>query len=354
MYSRFYRRAFLIATVLILGTALMKILDPFWGALSWGAVLAFLLHPLHRWLTGKLKGRRSASAAIITVLTPFVILLPMAAIAVVFARQGIALATYVRGHSISTVTYPALLAKLEAYPVIGPAMRMLRENYTITAEQVQGWLENGAQTALHSIATFSGSAVLSLFGTLVGFFLMIFLLFFLLRDGREMIVHLSRLVPLTTAHRTRLLTYLGEVTEAVVYGTAMAAGIHGVLIGVGFAIAGLPSPVVFGVLGAFATFIPSVGTALVLVPAVLYLAFTGQWGHALFLAIWSLLVGVSDNFLRPLIAAHRADVSTLAIFIGAIGGIAAFGLIGLVIGPVLLSLVVALIRFAERNIQQID
>ena len=134
----------------------------------------------------------------------------------------------------------------------------------------------------------------------------------------------------------------------------MAAGIHGGLIGVGFAIAGLPSPVVFGVLGAFATFIPTVGTGLVLVPAVLYLAFAGQWGHATFLAIWSLMVGVSDNFLRPLIAAHRADVSTLAIFIGAIGGIAAFGLIGLVIGPVLLSLVVALLRFAERNIQQID
>jgi len=353
MYSRFYRRAFLIATVLLLGMALVKILDPFWGALGWGAVLAFLLHPLHRWLTRKLNGRKSAAAATLTILTPFVILLPLAALAVVFARQGIALATYLRGRTLA-ITYPALLAKLEAYPVIGPAMRMLRENYTVTAEQLQGWLENGAQSALHSAASLGGTAVLSLFGTLVGFFLMIFLLFFLLRDGGEIIAHLSRLVPLTTAHRARLLAYLGEVTQAVVYGTAMAASIHGVLIGIGFAIAGLPSPVVFGVLGAFATFIPSVGTALVLVPAVLYLAFTAQWGHAIFLAIWSLLVGVSDNFLRPLIAAHRADVSTLAIFIGAIGGIAAFGLIGLVIGPVLLSLVVALVRFAERNIQQID
>lgn len=204
------------------------------------------------------------------------------------------------------------------------------------------------------MAALSGTAVLSLFGTLVGFFLMIFLLFFLLRDGRAMLTHLSRLVPLSTAHRMRLLTYLGEVTEAVVYGTAMAAAIHGVLIAIGFAIGGLPSPVVFGVLGAFATFIPTVGTGLVLVPAVLYLALTGQWGHAVFLAIWSLLVGVSDNFLRPMIAAQRADVSTLAIFVGVIGGIASFGLIGLIIGPVLLSLIVALLRFAERNIQQSD
>src|SRR5882724_1614980 len=204
MYSRFYRRAFLIATVLILGSALVKILDPFWGALGWGGVLAFLLYPVHRRLTAKLKGRRSASAAIITALTPFVILLPLAAITVVFARQGIALAGYVRGQSLA-ITYPALLGKLESYPVIGPAMRLLRENFTITAGQVQGWLETSAQGVLHSVATFGGTAVLSLFGTLVGFFLMIFLLFFLLRDGREMLTHLSRLVPMSGAHRASLL-----------------------------------------------------------------------------------------------------------------------------------------------------
>src|SRR5688572_24369562 len=152
MYSRFYRRAFVIATVVILGSALLKILDPFWGALGWGAVLAFLLHPLHQRLTARLKGRKSLSAGIVTGLTPFVILLPLAAVAVIFARQGIALAAYVRGRSL-TLTYPTLLSKLETYPVIGPAMRLLRENFTITAEQLRGWLENSAQAALHSAAT---------------------------------------------------------------------------------------------------------------------------------------------------------------------------------------------------------
>jgi predicted PurR-regulated permease PerM len=88
----------------------------------------------------------------------------------------------------------------------------------------------------------------------------------------------------------------------------------------------------------------------VLVPAVLYLMFAGRWGAATFMAIWTAAMWVVENVLRPLLTAHRAEVSTLAIFVGAIGGAAAFGVLGLVIGPVLLSFAVALLRFAEENL----
>lgn len=348
MYSPFYRRAFLVATVLVLGYGLLKILDPFWGALGWAAFLAFFLYPVHVWLTAKLKGRVSLSAGIITGLTPFCVIAPLAVLGIVFARQVANLVDYLR--TLDYSTYPEILARLESYPVIGRAFGWLRDELSVTAEQVRGWAIDGAQSLLKSAASVGGNVVLGVVGTLVGFFLMLFLLFFLLRDGRAMLMHVVRLVPLEDSRRRALIVYLADVTRAVVYGSALTALIQGALVGIGFAFAQLPAPVVFGVLAAIAAFIPAAGTGLVLVPAVLYLALVGRWSAAAFLAVWAAVVGFSDNILRPVLTAQRAPVSTLAVFVGVIGGVATFGFIGLVIGPVLLSLIVALLRFAEETL----
>ena len=113
---------------------------------------------------------------------------------------------------------------------------------------------------------------------------------------------------------------------------------------------GLPSPLVFAVFGVLAGFVPAAGTGLVLIPAVLYLAFAGRWGAAIFLGMWSVAIGFSDNVLRPYLTQQRAEVSTLTVFVGVIGGVSAFGFIGTLIGPVLLALIVALLRFAEESI----
>lgn len=344
-FSSFYRRTFIIATALILGYALLKVLDPFFGALGWAAVLALMLYPLHDWLTRKLKNRPGLSAGILTGLSPFFIIAPLGIVGVIFARQVGNLIEYMRG--MRFLGFPAILVQMEGYPVIGPAARWARENISVTAEQVQGWVANSVQTVLRSAAAMSGNLVVGFFGTLVGFFLMLFLLYFLLRDGREWFTHLVRLVPLQPDRRTELVKHLVSITKAVIYGTVVTALIQGTLVGIGFAIAGLPSPVVFGVLAAIAAFIPSAGTGVVLVPAVIYLAAMGRWGAAIFLGIWAVIVGFSDNVLRPVLAARQAPVSTVAVFIGVIGGVTAFGFIGFLIGPVLLSLVVALIQIAE-------
>ncbi len=348
MYSRFYRRSFLIATVAILGYVLLQFLEPFWAPLGWAAILAFLLHPLHQWLTRRLRGRAGYSAGILTGLTPFLIIGPIVAFGVIFAQQVSLLIDYLRQRQFGT--FPAIVQKVQALPLVGKILNATGTNVTFTAEQVENWLVSGAQSMLKSAAAIGGNLAIGVVGTLVGFFLMLFLLFFLLRDGERMLQHLMRLIPMPSTRRTELRDYLSNVTRAVVFGHALTAVIQGTLVGIGFAIAGLPSPVVFGVFGAIAAFIPAAGTGLVLIPAVLYLVFSGQWGWAIFMAVWSAGVSFTDNFLRPYLTRQRASVSTLTVFVGVIGGVAAFGFIGSLIGPVVLALIVAMLQFAEEQI----
>jgi predicted PurR-regulated permease PerM len=352
MYSSFYRRSFAIATIVILAYALVRMLAPFWGPLGWAAFLAFFLQPLHVRLTRRLGGRDGWSAGLITVLTPFLLIAPLSALGVVFAKQVGILIGYLRAHSIPS--YPTIRQDLDSYPVIGPLLRWVDADVSVTAAQVQEWLVNGAQSGLKAAAALGGSVALGVFGTLIGFALMVFLLFYLLRDGPSMLAYLMRLVPLEPKRREKLEQYLAAVTRAVVYGHSLTSLAQGALVTIGFAIVHLPSPVVFGVLAALAALLPGAGTGFVLIPAVLVLAAHGRWGAALFLAIWSVAIGVCDNLLRPYLTQRHAAVSTLTVFVGVIGGLVAFGLIGLVLGPVLLSLIVALLRFAEEGVAASD
>jgi predicted PurR-regulated permease PerM len=345
VYSSFYRRSFLLVTAAILAYLLLAVLAPLRGALGWAVVLAFLLHPLHERLAHRLKGRNVLSAGIITGLTPFLVLAPLSVLGVVFAGQVSSLIGHFRGESL--LGYPQLLARLESYPLLGEVLRWSSANVPVSAAQIQSWVTGEMQAVLKSAASAGGNLALGLFGTVVGFFMMLFLLFFLLRDGRAILDHLTRLIPLEPARRERLLDYLARVTRAVVFGSTATALIQGIFVAVGFELAGLPSPVVFGVLAMIAALLPA-GAAVVLAPAVLYLAATGHWVAAVFLAFWSALLAVVENVARPLLTAHRAHVSTLAVFMGAVGGVSAFGVLGLVIGPVLLSFVVALVRFATE------
>src|SRR5262249_19744087 len=234
-------------------------------------------------------------------------------------------------------------------PLVGRAVDWARENASVSATQVQEWITDSVQSALKTAATMGGDVALGVFGTLVGFFMMLLMLFFFLRDVRSIIMGLTRLSPAEPERRAQLLKYLGEVTRAVVFGSVATALIQGVIVGIGFALVGLPAAVVWGVVATLAAFLPA-GSSIVLIPAVLYLAFEGRWCATVFLVCWIAMLWIAENLLRPILTSRHAHVSTLALFIGAIGGAAAWGILGLFIGPVLLSFVVALVRFAQESV----
>lgn len=350
MNRDFYRKVFVLVVALLCALALFWMLAPFWDALAWGICLAFLLAPVQAWLTDKLGGRASLSAGILTVLVPVLLVGPLLSLGLAFADQVADLVNWLQREQLRFDA--GLLARLEHYPIIGSLVEWLRRSLTATTEQLQGWLASGAQMLLKALAANGGNFLLGALSTVIHFFMMLFLLFFLLRDGRQMLDQAVRLVPMEPGHRAELLAMVGNTTRAVVYGGGLTALAQGTLVGVGFAIAGLSSEVLFGALAAFLALLPVGGAALVWGPAVLYLVATGQWGWAIFMLAWGSVVSVSDNVLRPLLISRREPVSVLAVFVGVIGGVSAFGLIGLIVGPVLLNFIAALLRFLDETLSR--
>jgi predicted PurR-regulated permease PerM len=342
--DRFYARTFALATCVVLGLALFKIVQPFLGPLLWALFIAFLLHPLHVALSARLRGRTQVSALLLTLLTFIVVIGPLTGLSAAFAAQVGDLLQSVQ----STVADQARgnVLNLTNVPYVHEALDWLDRTFDINVAQVRGWLGQGARELLQSLASIGGRVFLGAVGTVVGFVLMVFMLFFFIRDGEEMVATTRELIPMSSSAKARLFDHLAAVTRAMVYGTGLTALIQGALVGIAFLIVGLPSPIVFGVIAALVALLPFGGTAIVWAPAALIMAAQGRWGAAIFMTVWgALLVSLVDNIVRPMLVSGRANVGTLTVFIGVLGGIGAFGAIGLFFGPVILALIIALIRF---------
>ncbi len=344
--SPFYPRVFALLVAAVLGYALVQIFRPFLGCITWAAFLAFLLAPLKARLARRL-GRPGLATGLLTGLTPVVIVLPLTAVSVEFVAQIGTLAkrvqALIRQFDIKS------LADLSQFPGIGHAYDWLAAHVDVSPDQIQGWLMSGSQDLLQHAAGWSGALFLGALGSLVSFGITLFLLFFFLSDGEAMVARARAFIPLEEERKRRLFAELGAVTRAIVFGTSLTALLQGLLLGIGFAIASLPSPVVFGVLAALLAMLPVGGAALVWVPAALWLFVTGHWGLGVFMSVWGLLLAGLDNVLKPMLISGRARISPLAVFLGVLGGIPAFGAIGFVLGPVVLSLVIALAEFAEES-----
>jgi predicted PurR-regulated permease PerM len=344
--STFYPRIFALVVAIVLGYALVLIFTPFVGPMAWAGFLAFVLYPLNLSLRRRFS-RKGVAAGILTALAPITILLPLSALSIDFVTQISVLLQRVQ-KSAADLDIKSF-SDLQQFPWIARANVWLEAHAGISAEQIQSWLVSATREVLQRAASLGGGFFLGALGSLFGFAIMLFLLFFFLRDGDTMLARGRRLIPLDEERKERLFRQLSGVTRAIVIGTSVTAAMQGVLVGIGFTIASLPSPVVFGVLAALLSMLPIGGTAFVWVPAVVWLFLDGRWGFGIFMLAWGIVLGGLDNVLRPLLISGRAKISALAVFIGVLGGIPAFGSIGIIAGPVVLSLALALIEFAEES-----
>ena len=178
---------------------------------------------------------------------------------------------------------------------------------------------------------------------------MLFVLFFLLRDHEKVINTLRHIIPLSRSQEDKLLIEIEQVSKSAVMGSFLTAIAQGIAGGIGMGIAGFPG-LFWGTMMGFTSFIPVVGTALIWLPATLYLLAIGDINWAIFLGIWSIaVVGSIDNILRPFLMQGSAGMNTLMIFFSLLGGIQLFGLIGLIYGPLIFAITVVLFKMYEEE-----
>jgi predicted PurR-regulated permease PerM len=350
--SQFYRRVFALAVAGLLGFALVRILQPFIGPILWGILLAFLLFPVNTRLRRDLGGRQGVAAIVVTIAVILLLVGPAILLVAAFANQAAELVGHVQKAAARyQIAQPSDLYRV---PILDRILRWIEELVPVTTAQVEGGLLEGTKALLQVLASFSGSFLVGVLDTVIGLVMTLLLLFFFLRDGEVMVQKFLLLIPMDEERKEELMEHLAAVTRAVALGALMVAIIQGMLVGIAFVLAGLPSPLVFGVLAAITSLVPLVGASLVWAPAAVVIALQGRWAAALFLTVWGLAVVTSaDHLIRPRLIAGRAQISTLPVLLGLIGGVGAYGPIGLVLGPVVIALVLALLRFVEESQRKI-
>lgn len=344
---QFYQRLLGVAGLALVALLVYKILEPFLGPIAWALFIGFLLQRQQERLTKWMRGRASISAFTLTILVLVLFLGPLTALAIAFTRQATELAG--RLQTWLGDQQAASLRQIDQIPGVGRVLEWLNLNLEITTTQVQAWLVEGGRSLFQQLAGYGGVAFMGAVGTVLAFTVMLFILFFIIRDGRAIARLGSALVPLPADRREALAERLASVTRAVVRGTVLTSIIQGLLLGIGFAIVGMPAPVVFGVVAAVLSVVPFGGTALVWVPALVALLVQGNYGQAGGILLVGVIVSSVDNFIKPILISGRSPLPTLAVFIGVLGGLAAFGLIGLFLGPVVIALVLALLEFTRET-----
>jgi predicted PurR-regulated permease PerM len=344
--SRFYGRVFWLTAAALLALALLSILKPFSESILWAGLLAFLLAPVTRRLTRAFRGRRNLAALLVTLAGALFVLIPAVVTAVVFASQASELVAKLQ--ELADQYKIAQASDVFLVPALDRLVHWVSGLVSVSPEQIQGLAIQGSKSLLILLVASSGAFFAGVLGVVVEETLTLFLLFFFVRDGEQVVARGLALIP--PSGKEHLVGHLSAVTRAVALGTLLTAVCQGTLVGLGFAFTGLPSPVVFGVLGPLAALIPLVGSSLVWIPAAVVLVAHGRVGATIFLAFWGLVVvSLVDNIVKPLVVSGRAQISTLPVLLGLMGGLATFGAIGITLGPVVVALVLALFRFVEEE-----
>lgn len=320
-----------------------KMVQPFLTVILWAGVLALLFAPVQKRLTDRF--RRPGLAAAVTLLL---------VIATVILPLGLITGALVNEISAFASGAPERFEKLLADPAVGGRLRgvvdMLDERFAlsekITPEAFQEHLGGLGQNLVRGTFNVLGGAL----GALVNLLFILFALFFLLRDGERAVGVLQGLVPLEPAETGRLFARTRDIIHASVYGVLVISAIQGTLGGLIFAVLGIPSALLWGVVMALLSILPMVGSGLVWAPAALVLAATGSWGKAIVLALFgALVIGSVDNFLRPKLVGERAKMHELTIFFAVLGGLKVFGVLGLLFGPVVFALTASLFDVFRRG-----
>jgi predicted PurR-regulated permease PerM len=303
---------------------------PFVPALAWALAIAVVAHPVHEWLRRHLKGP-SLGAAVAVVIVTVTIVTPATFVIHQVSKEGVATAEKLRG-------------MIEE----GQWRKMAEHNKALAS--VVEWAEREArqggqiQRAAEGMLGGAKSVLSGTFYLLTGLLITLFLLFYFFRDKDRILGALQQALPLSPRESERVFVKVRDTIYAIVNGSLVVALLQGVLGGLMFWMLGLPSPLLWGTIMALLAVLPVLGAAIIWVPAAIYLVVVeGSWNKALILTAWgAIVISLIDNLLYPVLVKGRLRMHTVPVFISVIGGLAVFGAVGVVLGPVLLALAVGL------------
>ena len=312
---------------------------PFLPALTWALALAVVTQPLHGRIL-KLTGRPNLAAALSVLVVAALIVAP----AVLLARQLVGEAGRGLEALKAQTEQGRWQAALEANPALARAL-----DVAAPGADVRGATERVVGAAGSYLSSFVGGSLWALAQLLITFFT----LFYLFRDRRLFLKGVRSLLPLSQSETDRLFARVADTIYATFYGTFAVSLVQGLLGGLMFWWLGLPSPLMWGVVMFLLSLVPVLGAPVVWGPAALFLAATGNWGKALILTVWGLVViGSIDNLLFPVLVGDRVRMHALLVFFSVIGGLLLFGAAGLVLGPVAVVITTLLVEVWRMRLSE--
>ncbi|WP_118185386.1 AI-2E family transporter [Paraburkholderia phosphatilytica] len=331
------RNAFYLLLAAV-SVALIWILLPFFSAVFWGTILAIIFQPLQRTLSARFGHRRNLAALVTLALIVLIVILPLTLMAGTLAQE-VALA-YQQIKS-GQWDFAALFAKLvHALPSYAQSMLQRYDLFDIAGLQAK--LNDGAARISQFVAAQAVSIGQNTMQFAIGFGIMLYLVFFLLRDGGAISRRIREAAPLDDSHKRALLGRFTAVVRATVKGNIAVAAIQGLLGGLLFLALGIKGALLWGTLMAFLSLLPAIGSAFVWVPAAVYFLLAGPlWKAIVIVAFCTLVIGTVDNVLRPILVGKDTRLPDWVILISTVGGMSVFGINGFVIGPLIAALFIA-------------
>lgn len=346
-YSKYF---FILFVILMVGLVFL-VIKPFISPILASIFLSYIFYPFYNWIKKKIKNK-NISALIVSSIIILLLLVPLFFIINTITREAY----------INYITSKQKLLKIgELFKncdpknpfcgfinYIGDFLEQPKVQYPLhnTIEKVTSYVIDNASNLVFSIPKF-----------VLNFFVMIFTMFYLLKDGPVILNNIKKVLPLRDIYKRHLFEKFGEVTFAIIYGYVIVAIIQGILGGIGFFIFGVPSPLIWSIVMVFAALIPFIGTAIIWFPSALFKLFTGisagnigeTIGGLLFILYGLIIISSVDNVIRPKIIGDKAKVHPVLILIGVLGGLYLLGSVGIVAGPLILALFVTFIKAYEKD-----
>jgi predicted PurR-regulated permease PerM len=335
MEERFQKHTFLLLLLLV-SLSFFLVLKPFYEPIFWAAVIAIISFPIQRRLEGKLKHHHNLSALLTLLFCVTLIIIPVLFVLFTLAQEGVAFYQRLEAGQIDIAGF---LEKLKEF---FPRLQVLFGRLGLDFENLNTRLAEMAMAGGSFLATQLVAIGQNTIKLIIDLILIVYLLFFFLRDGRQLVEVIVRAMPLGDARERLLFIKFSEMTRATVKGSLLVAMVQGLLGGMIFWVLGVGGAVLWGVVMALLSLLPALGAALIWFPAAVYLVVSGSVWQGIVLALFGLgVISTVDNILRPILVGRDTKLPDYLVLLSTLGGLWLFGLTGFMLGPLVAALFVA-------------